>query len=121
MKHLARTLRRQQTRAEQLLWSRLRNRQLEGCKFRRQQITRSYVFDLLSVQPKLFIELGGSQHVERVLQDARTTEYLQWLGYQVVRYWKDQVLQDVEAVMESIRAALIEIPSPPPSPGGRGS
>ncbi len=121
VKHLARTLRRQQTRAEQLLWSRLRNRQLEGCKFRRQQAIGPYIVDFLSVQPKLIIEVDGGQHAESALQDAQRTEYLQWLGYQVVRYWNDQVLQDVEAVMESIRAALIEIPSPPPSPGGRGS
>jgi len=121
VKHLARTLRRQQTRAEQLLWSRLRNRQLEGCKFRRQQVIGPYIVDFLSVQPKLIIEVDGGQHADRVLQDAQRTEYLQRLGYQMVRYWNDQVLRDVEAVMESIRAALIEIPSPPPSPGGRGS
>ena len=120
VKHLARTLRRQQTRAEQLRWSRLRNRQLEGCKFRRQQVIGPYIVDFLSVQPKLIIEVDGGQHAERVLQDAQRTEYLQRLGYQVLRYWNDPVLREVEAVMESIRAALMEIPSPPPSPGGRG-
>jgi len=51
VKHLARTLRRQQTRAEQLLWSRLRNRQLEGGKFRRQQVVGPYIVNFLSVQP----------------------------------------------------------------------
>jgi len=110
VKHLARTLRRQQTRAEQLLWSRLRNRQLEGCKFRRQQVIGPYIVDFLSVQPKLIIEVDGGQHAERVLQDAQRTEYLQRLGYQVVRCWNDQVLRDVEAVMESIWAALINSP-----------
>ena len=121
MKHLARTLRRQQTRAEQLLWSRLRNRQLEGCKFRRQQVIGPYIVDFLSVQPKLIIEVDGDQQAETALQDAQRTEYLQPLGYRVERYWNDPVLQDLEAVLESIRAASIEIPSPPPSPGGRGS
>ena len=121
MKHLARTLRRQQTRAEQLLWSRFRNRQLEGCKFRRQQVIGPDIVDFLSVQPKLVIEVDGGQHAETTLQDAQRTEYLQRLGYQVVRYWNDPVVGDVEAVMESIRAALINIPSPRPSPGGRGS
>jgi len=121
VKHLARTLRRQHTRAEQWLWSRLRNRPLEDCKFRRQQVIGPYIVDFLSVQPKLTIEVDGAQHAERTLQDTQRTEYLQRLGYQVVRYWNDQVLRDVEAVMESTRAALIAIPSPPPSPGGRGS
>jgi very-short-patch-repair endonuclease len=73
------------------------------------------------VQPKLIIELDGGQHAETALQDAQRTEYLQRLGYQVVRYWNDQLLRDMEAVMENIRAALIEIPSPPPSPERRGS
>ena len=120
MKHLARTLRRQQTRAEQLLWSRLRNRQLDGCKFRRQQVIGPYIVDFLSVQPKLIIEVDGGQHAERALQDAQRTEYLQRFGYHVLRYWNNQVLRDVESVIESIRVALIEIPSPPASPGGRG-
>jgi len=69
-----------------------------------------YIVDLLSVQPKLIIEVDGGQHVERVLQDAQSTEYLQRLGYHLVRCWNEQVLRDVEAV-----------PLPPPSPGGRGS
>ena len=71
------------------------------------------------MQPKLVIEVDGGQHAETTLQDAQRTEYLQRLGYQVVRYWNEQVIGDVEAVMESIRAALIKIPSPRPSPGGR--
>jgi very-short-patch-repair endonuclease len=120
VKHLGRTLRRQQTRAEQLLWSRLRNRQLKGCKFRRQQVIGPDIVDSLRVQPRLVIEVNGGQHAETTLQDAQRTEYLQRLGYQVVRYWNDPVVGDVEAVMESIRAALIKIPSPRPSPGGRG-
>ena len=113
MKHLARTLRRQQTRAEQLLWSRLRNRQLEGCKFRRQQVIGPCIVDFLSVQPKLIIEVDGGQHAGWALQDAQRTGCLQRIGYQVLRYCNDQVLRDVEPVIESIRAALIEFPSPP--------
>jgi very-short-patch-repair endonuclease len=89
---LARTLRRQQTRAEQLLWSRLRNRQQEGCKFRRQQVIGPDIVDFLSVQPKLVIEVDGGQHAETTLQDAQRTEYLQRRGYQVVRYWNDPVV-----------------------------
>ncbi len=103
------------------LWSRLRSQQLEGCKSCRQQVIGPYIVDFSSVQPKLIIEVDGGQHVEKALQDAQRTEYLQRLGYEVVRYCSDHVLRNVEAVMESIWATLIEIPSPPPSPGGRGS
>jgi very-short-patch-repair endonuclease len=95
------------SRFEQLLWSRLRKRQQEGCTFCRQQVTEPYIVDFLSVQPKLVIEMDGGQHEETALQDAQRTGYLRQLGYQVVRYWNDQVLGDVEAVMESIRAVLI--------------
>jgi len=50
------------------------NRQLEGYKFRRQQIIGPYIVDFLSVQPKLIIEVDGGQHAERALQDAQRTE-----------------------------------------------
>jgi very-short-patch-repair endonuclease len=90
-------------------------------RFRRQQVIGPVIFDFLSVQPKLVIEVDGGQHAETRLQDAQRTKYLQRLGDQVVRYWNDPVVGDVEAVMEGIRAALIEDPSPRPSPGGRGS
>ena len=59
VKHFARALRRHQTDAEKVLWSRLRNRQLEGCKFRRQQVVGTYIVDFLCLEPKLVIELDG--------------------------------------------------------------
>ena len=55
------------------------------------------------------------------LERLATTEYLKVLGYRVIRFWNHEMLGDPDAVLESIRAALVEIPSPPPSPGGRGS
>jgi very-short-patch-repair endonuclease len=121
MKDLARRLRRQGTEAERLLWNRLRGRQLAGFKFRRQHALWPYVVDFLCLEPKLVIEIDGGQHAEQAHQDARRTKYLQALGYRVIRFWNNEVLRDPEAVVGSIRAALIEIPSPPPSPGGRGS
>jgi very-short-patch-repair endonuclease len=121
MKDLARRLRRHGTDAERLLWNRLRSRQLAGFKFRRQQILGPYIVDFLCLEPKLVIEIDGGQHAEQAHQDARRTEYLQALGYRVIRSWNNEVLRDSDAVVGSIRAALIEIPSPPSSPGGRGS
>jgi very-short-patch-repair endonuclease len=50
------------THAKQLLWNRLRNRQLEGFKFQRQQVLGLYIVDFLYLQPKLVIEIDGGQH-----------------------------------------------------------
>lgn len=107
MKQLARSLRKQQTEAERLLWSRLRNRQLQGCKFRRQQPIGPYIADFLSLEPKLIIELDGGQHAEQQEQDNQRTRYLQALGYRVLRFWNHEVLNDLEAVLEAIRIAIV--------------
>jgi len=114
MKHLARALRQRQTDAEKILWSRLRNRQLEGCKFRRQQVIGVYIADFLCLDPKLVIELDGGQHAERTAQDSRRTRYLQSLGFRVLRFWNHEVLREPDAVLEVILAAITgnQIPSP---------
>lgn len=65
MKDLARTLRKNQTDAERLMWSRLRNRQMLVCKFRRQQMMGNYIVDFLCMEPKIIIELDGGQHVQQ--------------------------------------------------------
>ena len=103
------------------MWSRLRARRLDGIKFRRQQILGPYVADFLCVEPKVVIEVDGGQHAEQISNDSQRTEYLKVLGYRVLRFWNHDMLGDPDAVLGSIRAALVEIPSPPPSPGGRGS
>ncbi|MFH0342783.1 MAG: endonuclease domain-containing protein [Chromatiales bacterium] len=121
MDSLARALRKNSTETERCLWSRLRGRRLDGVKFRRQQVLGPYVVDFLCLEPKLIIEVDGGQHAEQVSNDLQRTEYLKVLGYRVLRFWNHDVLGDPDAVLESIRAALVEIPSPPPSPGGRGS
>ena len=114
MKHLARALRKHFTDAEKVLWDRLRNRQLEGRKFRRQQVIGNYIVDFLCLEPKLVIELDGGQHAERMEQDAQRTLYLQRLGYCVLRFWNHDVLRDPDAVLEAIRTVMMSrsIPSP---------
>ena len=122
MKQLARSLRKQQTNAEKLLWSRLRNRQLQGCKFRRQQPIGPYIADFLSLEPKLIIELDGGQHAEQQEQDNQRTRYLHALGYRVLRFWNHEVLNDLDAVLEAIRIAIVvRSPHPNPLPEGEGA
>ncbi|MFH0342024.1 MAG: endonuclease domain-containing protein [Chromatiales bacterium] len=117
MNSLVRALRKNSTEAERCLWSRVRGRRLDGVKFRRPQVLGPYVVNLLCLEPKLIIEVDGSQHAEQVSNDLQRSEYLKVLGYRVLRLWNHEVLGDPETVLESIRAALVEIPSPPPSPG----
>ena len=121
MKELARNLRKSQTDAEKLLWSRLRNRQLEGCKFRRQQIVGPYIADFLCLEPKLIVELDGGQHAEQKEQDEKRTQYLRSLGYRVLRFWNNDVLLKLDGVLERIREIIIlNPPHPNPLPEGEG-
>jgi very-short-patch-repair endonuclease len=97
----ARQLRRAQTKAEGLLWRHLRSRQLGGVKFRRQQPIGPYIVDFCSLEPKLVLEIDGSHHGERLVQDHRRTEFLERSGYRVIRFWNTDVLHQIEAVTES--------------------
>ncbi len=120
MKSLARTLRRQATDAEHLLWKHLRGRRLAGYKFRRQVVIEPYIVDFVCFETKLIVEADGGQHIEQMQYDEKRTAILQSLGYEVMRFWNNEILGNVNAVLEQIQYRLIEVPSPQPSPGGRG-
>ena len=117
---LARGLRGRSTDAEQLLWRRLRNRQLLDCKFRRQQPIGPYIGDFVCLERRLVIELDGGQHAEQVSEDEARTAFLQSEGYRVLRFWNNQVLKELESVLEAILSGLAEsaYPSPNPLPQG---
>lgn len=112
MKERARALRVRQTDAERLLWSRLRNRQFAGYKFRRQEVIGAYIVDFICLEAKLIIELDGGQHGTQIEYDAERSRYLNRLGFKVLRYWNNDVLRNLEAVLESIRLELIVSPLP---------
>ena len=117
----ARTLRRQSSEVENLLWRHLRARRLMGYKFRRQVVIKPYIVDFVCLEARLIIEADGGQHSNQVVYDARRTARLEGMGYRVMRFWNHEVMQELQVVLEQIRTALIEAPSPQPSPGGRGS
>lgn len=102
----ARTLRRHQTDAEKMLRQKLRSRQLHGYKFRRQVAKGPYIVDFVCESAMMIVELDGGQHTAMAEYDARRTGYLQRKGYQVVRFWNDQVLLEVDAVLESLALTL---------------
>ena len=110
------------TDAEAKLWNRLRNNQLLGAKFRRQVPIGSFIADFCCRDPKLVVEVDGSQHTERATQDASRTRVLAEHGYAVVRFWDNEVLQDIDGVLEAIvgevtRRTLAPSPSPLRAPG----
>ena len=102
----ARELRRFATDAERVLWSRLRSRQLEGCKFRRQAPIGRFIADFACLERRLVIELDGGQHAEQVRYDDARTEVLEAAGWTVLRFWNHEVLQNTQGVVDDIWAAL---------------
>ena len=101
----ARKLRRDMTEVEKQLWSRLRSSQLSGYKFVRQFPIGDAVADLACRRVKLVIELDGGQHAENETDKART-KLIQAHGYQVVRFWNNDVLENIEGVLETILQEL---------------
>ncbi|MCK8601984.1 endonuclease domain-containing protein [Desulfoferrobacter suflitae] len=113
MKEKARALRKNQTDAEKLLWRHLRNRQLAGRKFRRQHPIGPFVADFVCLECGLIVELDGGQHSVQVEKDEARTKYLESNGFKVVRFWNNQVLGEIEAVLTVIRGMLeSDLPSP---------
>ena len=106
------------TDAERRLWQHLRKRQQGGYRFRRQHPLGRYVLDFVCLEARLVIEVDGGQHGERVEDDRLRTEWLVARGFRVVRFWNNEVLNNLEEVKAVIwRALSIDLqPSSQPSP-----
>ena len=104
----ARELRRRQTDAEKTIWAKVRNRQLESVKFRRQQPIGPYIVDFVSLERKLVIEIDGGQHNEEEAKrrDEERTAWLERKGYRILRFWDNEVLRNMDGVLEKIRVVL---------------
>ncbi|HVZ12647.1 MAG TPA: endonuclease domain-containing protein [Patescibacteria group bacterium] len=100
----ARKLRLNTTDVEKILWYNLRSRRLSGYKFRRQHLIGKYIVDFVCLEEKLIIELDGGQHNKdstKQKDDART----KWLiteGYCVLRFWNNEILQNLDGVLYKI-------------------
>jgi methionyl-tRNA synthetase len=131
----ARELRQNPTDAETRLWYLLRDRRIANAKFRRQHPVvldgHRYVLDFFCAEAKLCVELDGSQHQQQVQHDTERTQLLEAHGIQVMRFWNNEVLENTEAVAETLWLALnskqtpaqkpASQPSPPaPLPEGEG-
>jgi len=104
----ARALRGAQTEVERRLWQRLRARQLNGVKFRRQHPIGSYIADFFCLDARLVIELDGSQHgeVHERQADERRTQFFESRNYRVLRFWNEEVLTNIDGVLETIARRL---------------
>src|SRR5688572_29045081 len=102
LKPKARNLRKTSTPAERHLWHHLRARRLSYYKFKRQTPFGPYIVDFICHRKKLIIELDGSQHLESQSYDQTRTHYLNARGYKVLRFWNNEVLTNLEAVLSVI-------------------
>ncbi|MHA1538640.1 MAG: endonuclease domain-containing protein [Alphaproteobacteria bacterium] len=112
----ARRLRKNQTDAEAHIWYRLRARQLGDWKFKRQVPIGKYVVDFVCKEAGLIVEIDGGQHAIDPGKDNKRTANLEENGYQVIRFWNNEVLGNVEGVLTEILRVLDAHPSPQPSP-----
>ena len=92
------------TDTEHALWSELRNRRLGGHKFRSQHTIWPHVADFCCVEAKLIVEVDGGQHSEG--RDAARTAALASRGFRVIRFWNNDVLQNLDGVLQFLLEAL---------------
>ena len=117
---VARNLRKKSTKAENLLWQNLRNRQLEGFKFRRQQPIGKFIVDFVNFEKGIVIEIDGGQHALLKDKDKQRDTWLNNEGFKVLRFWNNDVFENLDGILQVIRKSLIS-PSPVPSHQGRGT
>jgi very-short-patch-repair endonuclease len=106
LKPHARQHRREPTKAERVLWDRLRSRQISGFRFRRQHTIERYIVDFYCAEKDLVVEVDGSIHELTPEQDAIRQEFLESLGLRVIRFENNQILFDLQQVMSKIEQAL---------------
>lgn len=122
MKQFVRNLRQNQTKAEARIWRHLKNRSLVGFKFRRQCPCGPYIMDFVCFEKMVVIEIDGGQHTNQLQKDFRRTEYLKSRGFNVIRFWNDEVLANTDSVLNAILTVMINSPSSPALlPKGEGN
>ena len=115
MTRLAQNLRHRMTREEVILWQNIRGKQIENAKFRRQQKIGKYICDFVCFEKKLIIELDGSQHNEKrgIEADKLRDEFLKSQGFRILRFWNNDINNNLSGVLEKIQETLC-----PPLVGG---
>jgi very-short-patch-repair endonuclease len=117
---LGKALRKRSTDAEQLLWRHLRMKQMEGLKFRRQQVIDNYIVDFVCFENRIIIELDGGQHAVENNKDRERDSSLQQFGFKVLRFWNNDVFKNTNGVLEIIRENCLSHPPLNPLPSREG-
>jgi very-short-patch-repair endonuclease len=110
---LAKTLRKKMTEAERKLWGRLKTKQIEGLRFRRQEPIGEYIVDFACYEKRIIIELDGDGHLLKVEKDNERDDWFSQHGFKVLRFWNQEVLGNLEGVLVMVWNACNH---PPPSP-----
>ena len=105
---LARNLRKNSTIQERRLWNLLKNRQFHNLKFKRKHPIGDYIVDFICKEAKVIIEIDGGQHneLENINYDKVRTEFLNSLGYKVVRFWNNEVYENIEGVLSKLEQEI---------------
>ena len=118
---LKRKLRSEMTGAEARLWSRLRMKQFQELKFRRQHGIGPYIVDFYCPERALVVEVDGDSHADanQIKKDRQRESYLRSLGLQVVRYQNDDIIKNLDGVLEDL-SKRVSLESTSPSPPYKG-
>jgi primosomal protein N' (replication factor Y) len=98
------------TDAERLLWQALRGKQVHAHRFRRQHPIGPYIADFACIEQKLVVELDGGQHQNQIAQDALRSDFIQSQGWRILRFWNNDVLENLEGVLTTIAGHLNHAP-----------
>ncbi|HVV69501.1 MAG TPA: endonuclease domain-containing protein [Gammaproteobacteria bacterium] len=105
-KQFAKSLRTNATDTEQLLWQHLRGHRFFKVKFKRQQPIGEYIVDFISFKSQLIIELDGGQHAEQKEYDESRSNWLRSQGFEIIRFWNNEVIENLEGVLMVIAEKL---------------
>jgi len=111
----ARSLRSDMTDVERLLWRVIRGKQIHAHRFRRQHPIGPYIADFACIERRLAVELDGGQHQYQASQDEQRTAYLQSQGWRILRFWNNEVLNNLDGVLSTIVEHLNHAPPSSPS------
>lgn len=104
-KQRARDLRKNMTDSERIIWSIIRNRQFYGYRFLRQYCMGQYIVDFICREKKIIIEIDGGQHNKQINieYDEQRSAYLNSKGYKVVRFWNNEINNNLAGVYKKLQ------------------